>query len=81
MATKRPDYRIVVKKKDEKFWSQVGVGWSNEFGGINIKLNPFVTLTDKTGFYIAVRPLRGTLEEGAVYDQEPPIPADDDVPF
>lgn len=73
MRPRKPDYRLVVKKKDAKYWSQIGVGWENEFG-INITLNPCTTLTDRDDIYISLRK----------YDQrdapgEPPPPAD--VPF
>lgn len=76
--SKQPDHRIVVKRKGDKYWAQVGVGWSNEFGGINLQLNPFVTLTDRDDFYVAIRPIRQG--ESVPRTEEPPFPTDNDVP-
>ena len=76
--SKRPDQRLVVKRKGDKYWTQVGVGWSNEFGGINLKLNPYVTLSDRDDFYIAVRPAK---TGDSIPAQEPPFPTDEEVPF
>jgi len=77
--SKRPDHRLVVRKKNAKYWTQVGVGWSNDFEGINLKLNPCVTLTDRDDLYVAIRPIKMT--EPAPPDEEPPFPTDENVPF
>ena len=82
MPAQRPTHRLVVKKKNTKFWSQIGVGWAGEYG-INIKLNPYVTLTDRDDFYISVKPIKRSEESLSSHDPsgDPPPPGDDDAPF
>ena len=78
MTPKRPDHKVVVKRKGTKYWSQIGAGWSTEFGGINLKLNPFVTLSDHEDFYIAIRPVN---DEEDLTEGVTPTHSDEDVPF
>lgn len=53
----RPTHKLSVKKKDGKYWSQIGAGWGSQWG-INIKLNPCVTLTDRDDIYISLQPMQ-----------------------
>lgn len=34
---KRPDYRIVAKSRSDGSTREVAIGWSNEYGGVNIR--------------------------------------------
>jgi hypothetical protein len=80
---KKPTHVLFVKKKGGHSF-QVGVGWSNDWGGVSIRLNPFVTLTDHDDFYINLYPDNRKPKEPVQYGSaqyEPPPLDDADIPF
>jgi hypothetical protein len=85
----RPDFKLFVKKKDAKHGVQIGAGWSNDWGGISIKLNTCTVLTDRDDIYITLYPARDTKPQPSFDDppphgpsdfREPPLD-DDNIPF
>lgn len=84
MPGKKPSHFLYAKRKDDKGKSsaRIGAGWINEWGGISLKLNPCVFLTDRDDIYLTLykneeQPKR----QSPSPPPAPPPPGDDDVPF
>jgi hypothetical protein len=88
-----PEYKLTIKAKEGNQKQQVGVGWSNEYGGVNISLDPAVTLDRNLlkDFYLSMWPVSDE-EYARTYERmngvKPPkrdvakgSGKDDDVPF
>lgn len=49
MAGRKPDYRVYVSRKtidDKNFFTEVGVAWNVDKGGVSIKLHPNIAVSD-----------------------------------
>jgi len=53
---RRPDYILVVKRRDGEDRTYAGAGWTTEHGGISLKLNPCVVLTDREDVWLLLKP-------------------------
>jgi hypothetical protein len=52
----RPDWIVQVSKKEGDDRTIVGAAWNTEHGGISIRLNPCVILTDRDDVWILLKP-------------------------
>ena len=83
----KPDYNLCVTQEDRTGFSQVGAAWVNDKGQIRIKLNPCVTLSDRSDikiFLFKAKPNWKDEHRGgnqSDLDYGPPPLGDDDVPF
>lgn len=85
----KPDYNLCVVQEDRKGFSQLGAAWVNDKGQIQIKLNPCVTLSDRSDIKIYLFKAETTWRDNRRSDSKPinpddygpPPMDDDDVPF
>jgi hypothetical protein len=66
----RPDWILAVKQKDGDDRTVVGAGWNTEHGGISIRLNPCVVLTDREDIWILLKPNKYKNEPRRERDEE-----------
>ena len=52
----KPDWILVVRAKDGEDRTYAGAGWNTEYGGISIKLNPCIQLTDRPDVWLLLKP-------------------------
>ena len=55
-AGRKPDFAVKVGLKGQKYHRKVGAGWSNDKGGIYIKLDPGLALVSGTDVVISLWP-------------------------
>ena len=83
MAGKKPSHFLYAKRKSGGSSVRIGAAWPNKWGGISIKLNPCVFLTDRDDIYLNIYENKD--QEKQPEDVEHPAPAqgwsDDNVPF
>ena len=85
---KRPDFLLQVKDKMGGGMTRAGAAWKNSHGGITIKLNPCVVLSQGglRDSYLTLWPNKAKHPEAPSDDQGDPAdfgppPQDDDIPF
>lgn len=55
-APRQPDYRLKALRKSTNGRTEIGAGWENPDGSIQIKISPCVTLTDDPDITIRLFP-------------------------
>lgn len=53
-----PDYEVKIKARDGKYGARVGAAWTNRAGGINIRLEPGVSVSTPEGVDLTLWPWR-----------------------
>lgn len=65
----RPDYEIKIKHKDAKYATKVGAAWKTQDGrGINIKLDPGVSVATPDGVFLTLWPFESKEEREARFN-------------
>ena len=87
-----PDYEVKIKARDGKYGARVGAAWTNKAGGINIRLEPGVSVSTPEGVDLTLWPWREREDSprkadggGAGGGRNAPMPTDDfgddQIPF
>lgn len=53
-----PDYEVKIKAREGKYGVKVGAAWTNKVGGINIRLDPGVSVSTPDGVDLTLWPWR-----------------------
>lgn len=86
MPGEKPSHFLYAKRKKDKGKSSVriGAGWINEWGGISLKINPCVFLTDRDDIYLTLYKNEDQSKQHSPSSPPKPLPpydGGDDVPF
>ena len=91
MNMSKPDYELKIKQRDSKYSTRVGAAWKTRSGdGINIKIDPGVSISSLDGVDVTLWPFRERDDSGprgGGQSREPAdgggFPSDDfgDLPF
>jgi hypothetical protein len=82
--SRRPTHCLVVRRKFGKsFGAPIGVGWENDNGWINIKLNPCVVISHSDDVFISLYPNRQQSRDVSELNSEEDITPqyEDEAPF